>query len=98
MPALPFGEILKQVRRKMRRQKKSASSQTSCTDYVQLPLPDGVPNRPDILLCLWKSGYTILVEPYPEEVQDQFHAYVGGYLVNQDRDEGLSDLELYLLR
>ena len=79
------------MRSRSRKQKKSASSQTSCTDYVQLPLPNGVPNRPEILFCLWKSGYSISVEPYPEEVQEQFHAYVGGYLVNQDRDEELSD-------
>ena len=89
--AVALWEILKTVRRRMLKPKKSALSQTSGDNFVPLPLPGGVPNRPEILFCLWKSGFEISVESYPVEVQDQFHAQVGGYLMCQDRDEELSD-------
>ena len=89
--AVALWEILKTVRRRMLKPKKSALSQTSGDNFVPLPLPGGVPNRPEILFCLWKSGFEISVESYPAEVQDQFHAHVGGYLMCQSRDEELSD-------
>ena len=58
-------EILKKVHRSLAKLKKSAFSQTSGENFVPLPLPGGVPNRPEILFCLLKSGFEISAESYP---------------------------------
>ena len=74
-----------------RRKNSTAESQTEDQYVIELPLPSGVPHRAQILFCLWRAGFHIDVQQYPEEVQDEYHSYVGAYLVRVDRGEDSSD-------
>ena len=56
---------------------KSALVQTEDMGIVPMPLPDGVPNRPQILASLWEAGYRIHAESYPTEIQEEFFGLIG---------------------
>ena len=84
-------EILKLVHRRVRKRTRTAMSQTSSMGIVPMPLAGGVPHRANILFSLWRAGYEVPIEPYPEEVQDCFHGYVGEFLRVAARDEDLSE-------
>ena len=58
-----------------------AGSQTNTFEVVPLPLSGQVRCRAKILFCLWCAGFKVDVEGYPERIQSEFHALVGGYLV-----------------
>ena len=58
---------------------------------MPLPLPESVPNVAGILFSLWKGGYEVTLEPYSEEVKEQYYGYLGGYFQAQSRDEVDSD-------
>ena len=83
-------ETLKRVVCQRHRTCETVGSQTS-TEIVPLPLDPGVPNRSQILYCLWRSGYQVDVEVYPRDIQEDFHRYVGSYLRRQAVDEDESD-------
>ena len=84
-------ETFKRVMCQRRLRFTTAESQTDIMAQVPLPLEPGVPNRAQILYCLWRAGYHINVDPYPLGVQDDFHRYVGSYLRRQAVDEDSSD-------
>ena len=84
-------EILKRVRKSRSTNCKTVSSQTLEEGYIPLPLPEGVPNRAEILFSLWRAGFNITAELYPEEVQSRFYEYLGDYLRTQSRDEEVSE-------
>ena len=84
-------EILKWVRRRRVVQRRTAASQTMEGGCIPLPLPEGIPNQAEVMFSLWRAGFNITAEPYSEAVQSRFYDYVGGYLRDQHRDEGLSD-------
>ena len=88
---ISFWEILRWVCKCRPVQRKTASSQTTEEGYIPLPLPEGVPNRAEILFSLWRAGFSVTAELYPEEVQSPFYGYVGDYLRTQSRDEEVSD-------
>ena len=66
---------------------KTAESQTEMVDQFPLPLPDGVPNRAQILYCLWRAGYTTSIEQYPPEVQEEYFGLLGSWLQRARDDE-----------
>ena len=84
-------EILRAFRRKCRRSAvRTAESQTRELVEVPLPLPDGIKHRARILYCLWRAGYSVEAEGYPEEVRDEFLWLVGNRLRERARDSGSS--------
>ena len=83
-------EILKKVACR-RKNLETAASQTDDSTVVPLLLKDGVPQRAQILYCLWKAGYTVDVEEYPQHIQEDFHRYVGCYWRRRSVDEWSSD-------
>ena len=74
-----------------RRTKRAAESQTEAELAIVHPIPEGVPNRANILYCLWRAGLSCDVQLYPEEVQDEFFGFVGSYQVGVYRDEDSSE-------
>ena len=84
-------EILRRAHRALFKKTKSVHSQTQEAGIVPMPLSAGIPNRARILFSFWKAGYEVPIEPYPEEVQSQFHSYVGEYLRRRALDEDSSD-------
>ncbi|CAE7798008.1 GIP [Symbiodinium necroappetens] len=58
-----------------------AESQTTSFNIVPLPLSGQVRCRAKILFCLWRAGFKIDAEGYPERIQSEFHALVGGYML-----------------
>ena len=56
------------------------ASQTGDLSIVPLPLPAGVPSHAKILFCLWKAGFKLDTESYPEGVQNHFDWLIGDYL------------------
>ena len=56
------------------------ASQTGDLSIVPLPLPAGVPSRAKILFCLWKAGFKLDTESYPEGVQNHLDWLIGDYL------------------
>ena len=58
-----------------------AGSQTCRSNFVPLPLGPIVRCRARILLCLWRAGFKIDATDYPERIQSEFHALIGGYLL-----------------
>ena len=83
-------EILKKVACR-RTILETAASQTDDSTVVPLPLKDGVPQRAQILYCLWKAVYTVDVEEYPQHIQENFYRYVGCYWRRRSVDEWSSD-------
>ena len=80
-------ETFKRVMCQRRLHFTNAPSQTATMAQVPLPLEPGVPN----LYCLWRAGYQVSLEPYPQSVQDDYHRYVGSYWRRQAVDEDSSD-------
>ena len=70
---------------------RTAASQTEDQAFVPMPLPTGVPGRARILFSLWRAGFAVDTDCYPEEVQDDFQRCVGAYLLRSAKDEGSSD-------
>ena len=66
---------------------KTAESQTEAHAVLELPLTDEVPDRARILFSLWRAGFSVDFESYPVEIQDEYHGYVGAYLLRQARNE-----------
>ena len=84
-------ETLKRVMCRKRRRVETVGSQTEGAFCVPLPLEPGVPNRAQILFCLWRAGYSIDVQGYPEDVQEDYFGLLGAYLNRQSQDEDSSD-------
>ncbi|CAE7837355.1 RE1 [Symbiodinium sp. CCMP2592] len=59
-------------------------AQTSELMFVPLPLPPGVRCRARILYSLWRAGYSVQVDGYPEGVRTQFEGLVGDWLVRNN--------------
>ena len=59
---------------------RDAGSQTREDGVVLLPLGSGVRCRSRILFCLWRAGFKIEVDAYPERIQSEFYHSVGAYL------------------
>ncbi|CAE7242542.1 RE1, partial [Symbiodinium necroappetens] len=55
--------------------------QTSLWNLVPLPLGEHVRCRAKILFCLWRAGFKIDADGYPERIQSEFNELVGGYLL-----------------
>ncbi|CAE7524429.1 GIP, partial [Symbiodinium necroappetens] len=66
-------------------------SQTDDSSFVPLPLPQGIPYRARILFSLWRAGYKIDSEFYPQEVQDELHWLIGDHLVALEEGDPLDD-------
>ena len=62
-------------------------TQTSDLNIVPMPLPPGVRSRARILYNLWRAGYRIQADEYPERIRAVFDGLVGDWLVRND--EGL---------
>ena len=60
--------------------KQTALIQTEEGGIVTMPLADGVPNRAAILFSFWRAGLGVDIDPYPEEVKEEFFAMVGSRL------------------
>ena len=82
-------EAFRWTMRKMchRKSFKTAESQTEAHAVLELPLSDDVPDRARILFSLWRAGFSVDFESYPVEIQDEYHGYVGAYLLRQARNE-----------
>ena len=66
--------------RKRSTERTAALIQTEDEGIVPMPLADGVPNRAAILFSLWRAGYRIDLDPYPEEVREEFFGMTGNQL------------------
>ena len=84
-------EFLKRMMCRRRRQKETVGSQTSSTRMVPLPLEAGVPHRAQILFCLWRAGYEVEVQDYPENIQEEYFSFQGNFLRRQAVGEEFSD-------
>ena len=63
------------------------SCQTDDSGFVPLPLEPGIPFRARILFSLWRAGYRVDSEFYPEEVQAELHWLIGDHLVRVEAGE-----------
>ena len=62
-------------------------TQTPEMNIVPMPLPLGVRSRARILYSLWRAGYRVQADDYPERVRAQFDSLVGDWLIRNN--EGL---------
>ena len=58
----------------------STACQTCDRSFIPLPLPEGIRSRARILFCLWRAGYAVDSEPYPEDVQSELFWLIGDRL------------------
>ena len=58
----------------------STACQTCDHSFVPLPLPEGIRSRARILFCLWRAGYAVDSEPYPEDVRSELFWLIGDRL------------------
>ena len=69
----------------------AVATQTEDLQVIELPLAEGIPNRARILFSLWRANFSVDVQDYPVEVQDEFTGYMGSYLLRAYRDEDSSE-------
>ena len=84
-------ETLKRMCCRRRIRLETVESQTQGTQWVPFPLEPGVPNRAGILYSLWRAGYQVDADQYPEDVQYEYFQYIGSFLRRQAVDGADSD-------
>ena len=63
-----------------RNRQETRGVQTDPLGIVPLPLSEHVPRRAQVLFCLWKAGYHLDTECYPEKVQIELDGLMGSWL------------------